>query len=195
MGSRSVEAWRRLVRTVEGWNVTDDERAAPHPASAHVPAGGRSFLRAVDVDADAATVFRWLCQLKVAPYSYDLVDNLGRRSPRSLTPGADDLALGQRFLIGPLVDFERDHRLVLVASPAGERVFGPVAMSYEVVPGLSARSRIVAEVAVGPPRGAARGPARALDRAWQSFLGVGDLVMLRRQLLTLKALAEGAPRG
>ena len=183
------------MRTVEGWNVTAAELAAPHPASAHVPPGGRRFLRAVDVDADPATVFRWLCQLKVAPYSYDLVDNLGRRSPRTLTPGADDLALGQRFLIGPLVDFERGHHLVFTASPAGERVFGPVAMSYEVVPGLTARSRIVAEVAVGPARGRARGPARGIDRLWQSFLGAGDLVMLRRQLLTLKALAEGAPRG
>lgn len=182
------------MRTVEGWNVTEAELAAPHPASAHVPPGGRRFLRAVDVDADPATVFRWLCQLKVAPYSYDLVDNLGRRSPRTLTPGADDLAIGQKFLIGPLVDFERDHHLVFVASPAGERVFGPVAMSYEVVPGLAARSRLVAEVAVGPPRGRARGPTRAADRLWQSFLGAGDLVMLRRQLLTLKALAEGAPR-
>ena len=167
------------------WNVTADERRGPHPADAHVPSGGEHFVRAVDVEADPAVVYRWLCQIRIAPYSYDLVDNLGRRSPRSLTPGADELALGQRFQIGPLVDFEPGRMIVYVAGPRGARIFGPVAMSYEVVPGLASRSRILACLALGP----ARGPRRA----WNAFLGAGDLVMMRRQLLNLRALAEATP--
>ncbi|MEO7352280.1 MAG: hypothetical protein ABIR34_03855, partial [Marmoricola sp.] len=63
-----------------------------------------------------------------------------------------------------------------------------VAITWEVVPGVAARSRILGCVAIGPPRGLA-------DRAWQAFLGAGDLVMMRRQLLNLKARAEATDRG
>jgi hypothetical protein len=170
---------------VRFWNVTADERTGPHPADAHVPAGGEHFVRAVDVDADPAAVYRWLCQIRVAPYSYDLVDNLGRRSPRTLTPGADELAIGQRFQIGPLVAFERGRMIAFVAGPRGARAFGPVAMSYEVVPGRATRSRILACLAFGP--------AHRPRRAFNAFIGAGDLVMMRRQLLNLRDLAESTP--
>lgn len=173
---------------VAAWNTTSAEATARHPADAHVPAGGRHFVRAVDVDADAATTWRWVCQLAVAPYSYDLVDNLGRRSPRTLTPGAERIQLGQRVLFGPVVELEAGRLLVVAARGAGQRVCGPVAMSYEVVPGRRTPSRILLCLAVGPPRR----PLTWLDRAWQQLLGAGDLVMARRQLLNLRDLAQTA---
>ncbi|HEX6444317.1 MAG TPA: hypothetical protein VF053_04445 [Streptosporangiales bacterium] len=56
-------------------------------------------MRATASRAAPDRVFRWLCQLRVAPYSYDLLDNYGPRSPRALVPGADDLAVGQTLLM------------------------------------------------------------------------------------------------
>ena len=69
------------------WGSTAAERAMPLPCDDALPDATDAYHRAVDVEADAAVVFRWLCQLKVAPYSYDWIDNLGRRSPQRLTPG------------------------------------------------------------------------------------------------------------
>ncbi|WP_207908801.1 SRPBCC family protein [Pseudonocardia endophytica] len=164
------------------WGARPDEVAAPFPCGDHVPSR-RSMVRAVDVAADPETVFRRLCQLRVAPYSYDLVDNLGRRSPRTLTPGLDDLSPGQRFLIMFRISgFVPGREITAVG---GNRAFGPVACTYRVVPDGPGRSRLVARLDVTVDNRVRRVVAHLI--AW------GDLVMMRRQLRTLAALAGGRP--
>ncbi len=129
-------------------------------------------------------MFRWLCQLKVAPYSYDWIDNLGRRSPRDLTPGVERLEVGQPFLIGHIVEFEQDRHITSLVRDGLVPVFGPLAITYEVRPRGPASSRLVVKLAAGA--------SNAWERARRTALAWGDLVMMRKQLLTLKALAEGA---
>jgi hypothetical protein len=126
-------------------------------------------------------VFRWLCQLKVAPYSYDLIDNGGRRSPHHLVPGVERLVIGERVLVFTLASFEVGEHLTIAAR--GHRAFGDVAISYVVVPHGQGRSRLIAKLVTTPVGG-------LLGAVMRRVLPAGDLVMMRRQLLNLKALAE-----
>jgi hypothetical protein len=168
------------------WGTTGEERGRHFPCDRHVDRPDAAYFRGVDVDAPPVVVFRWLCQLKVAPYSYDWIDNLGRLSPRQLTPGLDRLAVGQRFMTGfELIDFEAGRHLTLVArrSFAGSMGLDALAVSYVVLPRAPAGARLVAKLVVRYRPGPGGWLARQL-------LPWGDLVMMRKQLLTLRHLAE-----
>jgi hypothetical protein len=128
-------------------------------------------------------LFRWLCQLRVAPYSYDLIDNLGRRSPRTLTPGLEDLRIGQRIMtVFRLAAFERDRHLTVVL-PTGGPFFEHLAITYLIAPVAEQRCRLVVKIAARYPRGPIGAAVRAL-------LPAGDLIMMRKQLRTFRELAE-----
>jgi hypothetical protein len=172
-----------VVRT---WGSLPAERLASYPCDALLAEPDDVLFRAVDVAATPAVVFRWLCQLKIAPYSYDWIDNWGRRSPRRLTEGVERLAVGQAFMrIFTLAGYHTDRHLTLsMTDPAAGRRFGRVALTYAVAPAGEGRSRLVVKLLVKRPD---RFPG-----AWLApLLPAGDLVMMRKQLLTLKHLAEG----
>src|SRR5579862_7537973 len=103
------------------WGATPAERAEPYPCEGLLPGPTASMFRAADIGAPPDVVYRWLCQLKVAPYSYDWLDNRGRRSPRALTPGLDNVAVGQRLIIFTVVEFEPGRHITAVGLPAATR--------------------------------------------------------------------------
>ena len=167
------------------WGTTAAERARSYPCDRWLPGADDALFRAVDVDAPAAVVFRWVCQLRVAPYSYDWIDNLGRQSPRALTPGLDALAVGQHVMSSfEIVEFERDRHVTAVTRSVR---FGEIAASYVVVPCGETTCRLVVKLLV-------RHPPPPLGWLTRALLPWGDLVMMRKQLLTLKTLAERSPR-
>jgi hypothetical protein len=139
------------------------------------------LFRAVNIDAPIGLVFRWVCQLRKAPYSYDWIDNWGRRSPRQLIEGLERLEVGQRFMtIFRLVSFE-DGSSITLDSTTG--LFGRVVCTYRVIPIEVNRSRLVVKLTFSTPTGL-RGTVT------RRVLPTGDLLMMRKQLLTLKELAE-----
>ena len=152
------------------------------------PSDAASF-RAVSVQAPAPILFRWLFQLRVASYSYDWIDNGGGTRPRELIPGLDQLQVGQRVMtIFQLVDFEPNQHLTLLFTlPRARAFFGEVAISYVILPREDARCHLVVKLLVRSPPGF----TGAVMRTWVPW---GDFLMMRKQLLTLKYLAERQSR-
>jgi hypothetical protein len=161
------------------WGETEAERAARYPCDDLLPEPHQECWRAIDVDAPASLVFRWLCQMRAAPYSYDWIDNWGRRSPRELTPGLDDLEVGQKVMtLFRIASFERDRHITLYTPKS---IFGELAISYCVTPRDADRSRIAVKLMV-------RYPGRW--RFMRHTPPIGDWIMMRKQLRTLKKYAE-----
>lgn len=131
--------------------------------------------RGVTVRAQPAQVWPWVAQIRLAPYSYDWIDNLGRRSPRQLAelpepkPGEPFTTALGGFKCGRILSVTPGEDLT-------GRLMG-VVMSYVLVP-RAATTRLLLKIAMGG------------GRAYAPFLSVGDLVMARRQLLNLARLSE-----
>ena len=169
------------------WNATEQDWWAFYPCDRHIAPPYREMMRAIDVQAPVEVVYRWICQLKLAPYSYDWIDNFGRRSPRQLTPGAEHLEVGESLGIGPIVEFEQNHHLTAVADERFAKIFGALSVTYLAKPTGAASSRLVIKLDMG-----CRG---WWEQVRVSALAWGDLIMTRKQLLTLKALAEETAQG
>lgn len=171
------------------WGTEDAERRLPFPCDRYVDRADAAYFRGITVDATPRVVFRWLCQLRVAPYSYDWIDNGGRRSPPTLTPGLEDLAVGQSVMrIFTLVEFAKDRHLTLRIKHAtgAFSLLGDLAVTYLIVPDDPAGCRLLVKLVVRYAPGW-KGALMRWGLPW------GDLIMMRRQLLNLKALAEGSP--
>lgn len=165
------------------WGTTQTERSQPFPCDRHLENFDSAYYRGVTVYASPEITFRWLCQLRAAPYSYDWIDNRGRRSPQELATGLEDLALGQRVMRDfEIVEFAHDEHLTLKMRK-WSRVFGDVAVSYVLRPLDDGSCRLLVKFVVRYPR-------RPHGWMMRLLLPWGDLVMMRRQLLKI----EGAGR-
>src|SRR5262249_23313696 len=88
----------RASSVAQVWGATPEERRQEYPCDRQLAKIDQSLFRAIDVEAPVGVVFRWLCQLRPAPNSYDWIDNFGRKSPRQLILGMEDLAPGQQVM-------------------------------------------------------------------------------------------------
>ncbi len=168
------------------WGVSSHEREATYPCDAFMDVFDGAYYRGVTIHAAPATIFRWLCQMRVAPYSYDWLDNMGRKSPRELTPGLDELEGGQEFMtIFELAEFEADRHLTLrmKKDAHGYKLFGDGLVSYVIQPENEGSCRLLVKIIMRYPTG-------ILGALMRLILPPGDWIMMRRQLLNFKELSE-----
>ncbi len=160
------------------WGVSDAEVEATYGCDAFVTAPGLRAWRGVTVRTSAAALWPWVCQIRSAPYSYDWVDNLGRRSPQVLL-GLPEPVVGEPFTrtagqpVGQVLEVIHERELT-------GRILGAV-MTYRLEPCVgdgTVSTRLVLKIVMETPSAVA------------AAVSVGDLVMARRQLLTFKRLAE-----
>jgi hypothetical protein len=154
----------------QNWGATNAERAAALPCDGLVTDTSFQADLAISISASPAIVFSWLCQLRAAPYSYDILDNFGRRSPRQRTRELENLEIGQRFMALFTLQSFVDREQVTLRTKR-------VAVTYAVRP-LDGGTRLHARVLFEVPS--------VIGQVAAS----GDLVMMRKQLLTLNSLAE-----
>lgn len=179
--------YKRGARNIRAWGITPEEEKVSYPCDNFLPDSDDILQRGIDIHAPVSTVFRWLCQLKVAPYSYDLIDNFGKRSCRKLIPGLERLVIGQKVMtIFELVAFEENYHLTLMLhSPRSKMILGSIALTYLVqpmIPMALLHCRLLARIRIKYPTG--------LCSCTRYFLPLGDLLMMRKQFLTIKYLAE-----
>jgi len=160
------------------WGVTPAETELRYPCDDLVRDPILQAWRGVTARARPEHVWPWVAQIRLAPYSYDWIDNLGRKSPQNLR-GLPEPVIGESFTAA--LGGRRFGRIVAVTS--GKHLTGTImgaVMSYMLVPvndGL--QTRLLLKVVT--PGGRVIAP----------LLSLGDLIMARRQLLNLAALAEG----
>jgi hypothetical protein len=137
----------------------------------------------------ADVVFRWICMLREASYSY-----LGPRGPEQLPLDLKTLGAGDRVMgVFTVAGFEEGRhvtiRLVFDTSEARRYALAveDLAVSYFITARPNTTSvRLLVKLLVRYRRG----PIGWLARLFVPWL---DFVMTRRQLLTLKRCAEHSP--
>jgi hypothetical protein len=157
------------------WGVADSETLRSYLCDDFVVSPALQAWRGVSVEAPAEAVWPWVAQVRLAPYSYDWIDNLGRRSPRQLV-GLPEPQIEDRFTTAGGREVGR-----IVSVDLGRQLTGTIMgafMSYVLAPQEHDTTRLLLKVVMQTNRWAALS------------LSLGDLVMARRQLLNLKQLAE-----
>lgn len=187
----NIAIQRKKRRLMFKYNqCTPEELEYIYPIDKYVRKESFLLYRAISIDAPAETVFAWVTQLRFAPYSYDWIDNFGRQSPQHLIVDAPPLKTGDPIMRWfRLTEFKDNESLTFVFpedAPFYLRIFFnpfPFYATYQLFRVSNNRTRLVVKFVINSH-------PTLLNRILIKVADVLDYIMMRRQLLNFKRLAE-----
>lgn len=152
----------------------------------------REMLRSIEIKATASDIFVWLKQLRIAPYSYDLIDNGNRKSPDYIIGNLPPLKINTHFLLAfHILEFEENSFIVCRFC---EPINTPVNLYMK---GLFFEYRIIAHGTKAKLWCKIKGYFNT-DLSSRGFFFIFCLVnkiMMKRQLKNIKRLSELSATG
>lgn len=168
------------------WGILPGEESLPFPCDTMAGTFDGTYFRGITIQSTPSIIFQWLIQMRLAPYSYDWINNLGRTSPRQILKDQSDLQIGQTMMhIFEVAQFNPPHDLTLrvKSNSFGKFLFGDILLSYRIIPINNDSSRLLVKIY----RKFDRGP---LGLFMRYFLPWANLIMHRKQLRLFKQLSE-----
>jgi hypothetical protein len=180
LGAANYRRWHT------GWGATRAERVAVMAGDDLIVDPHFTPTRATTIDAPPEAVWPWIIQMgygRAGWYSYDLLDNLGRRSAQRIEPKWQEVRLGDPLPMSARVD---DHTAFRVVAFTPFRVMvwakPDSTWSWRLQRTDTGGTRLVTRV-----RARYSGAAALLAAP---LMEIGDFPMMRRCLLGIKARAE-----
>src|SRR5215213_11117273 len=105
VAAAAVVLYARYVRPWQlTWGATPEEVSRSMPGDDLVPRPTFNATRAITIAAPPERIGPWLVQIgltRAGWYSYDILDNLGRKSARHIIPELQNLAVGDIVPMSP----------------------------------------------------------------------------------------------
>lgn len=99
--------WPLAKHRLKNWGSTPQENSKQWPGDVLTPSAVTTFTRAIDIDAPAFTVWKWVVQLglyRAGFYSYELLERLAGipvKNVESILPDYQSLELGAKIKMHP----------------------------------------------------------------------------------------------
>ena len=150
----------------------------------------RELIRHIEIRADASNIYVWLKQLRVAPYSYDLLDNRGRKSPGYIIENLPPLKVNAHFLLAfHILSFEENKfitgRFCVPINPPVNRYMKEMFIEYRIqeLQEPETNTRLWCKVKGWYNNDIA-------SKGFYNIFKTVNLIMTRRQLRKIKKLSE-----
>lgn len=143
-----------------------------------------TMYRGITINASAEVIFRWLCQLRFSSCSYDLMRSSTKKTLQKTLFSQPALEKGQILMdIFEVVRFEINTKISLSIIPDTGYPLEELVASYLIVEAEGNGNRLLCKATM-------KYKESLFGRLAKRLLPWGDLIMIRKQFLNVKQLAE-----